>query len=42
VDNWVEQVAWSRSDPILALSSKGIDENDNEINQVIFSNPEVF
>ncbi len=40
-DSIVNHVAWSQLDQILALSVYSVDENDREVNQVIFTNNEV-
>lgn len=40
-DTVISQVAWSNVDNIAALTSFTIDDNDKEINQVVFSNNEV-
>eukprot|EP01038_Epipyxis_sp_PR26KG_P011964 gene11964-16014_t len=39
-DTWTETMAWSRADPIGALASKSIDDNDNERNHILFTNNE--
>lgn len=41
-DTIVNQIAWSQSEQIAALSIYTIDDNDREINQVIFANNEVW
>ena len=39
-DTWCCQLAWSRSDPIAALITNTVDENDKEIHGVMFMNAE--
>lgn len=40
-DTVISQSSWSNVDNIAALTAFTIDDNDKEINQVVFSNNEV-
>lgn len=41
-DTIVNSLAWSNTDQIAAMSTNTADENDREINQVMFLNNEVI
>lgn len=38
----VNRMEWSKSDHLAALSIFSVDDNEKEINQVVFSNNEVY